>query len=102
VINEGSLLVQRTDRSRRNFAGGAVTSASILLLACGVLVPRFAELVALSSAVVGVAVTLAVVGVVLCAARGVRAVGAGVIAGVVLGLTLAWSALVAYVGLLMR
>jgi hypothetical protein len=67
-----------------------------------VLAPRFAELEALVQAVLDVALAVAAVGVVLWAARATRAVGAGVVAGVGLGLGIAWSALVAYIGLLMR
>jgi hypothetical protein len=103
VSGEGSLSVQgMSSRSWRNFAVGVLTSTTVLLLACGVLVPRFAELEALGAAVVEIALATAFTGLALCIVRRSRAVGAGVVAGAVLGLALAWSALIAYVGLFMR
>ena len=102
VSNESSPLVQRRDRSLRNFAAGAVGAAIVLLLACGVLARQSAELSALGKAVLGVALAVGAIGVVLCTARATRAVGGGVVAGALLGMALAWSALIAYVGLLMR
>ncbi|GAA2156346.1 hypothetical protein GCM10009844_44540 [Nocardioides koreensis] len=102
MSNQVSPLVQRRDRSWRDFAAGAVGAAIVLLLGCGVLAPRSAELAALGQTVIGIGLAVAAVGAVLCAARTTRAVGAGVVTGVVVGVAVAWSALIAYVGLLMR
>jgi len=72
VSNEGSPLVQGTDRPWRDFAVGAIGAAIVLLLACEAMAPRSPQLAALGQAVLGVASALVAVGVVLCAARATR------------------------------
>ncbi|MDN4161117.1 hypothetical protein [Nocardioides abyssi] len=84
------------------FGAGVVASALLVLTACGVLVPLYAELQPLGGAVMKVGALLAVVGVGICLLRRTRHAGLGVVVGAASGLVVAWCALVAYVALFMR
>lgn len=84
-----------------NFGSGLLASTLLVLLACAILVPRYAELNPLGDAVGSVALTLLIIGAGLCVPQRSRAVGAGVVVGAGLGLVLAWCALVVYIGLFM-
>ncbi|WP_341230112.1 hypothetical protein [Nocardioides salarius] len=66
-------------------------------VACFVLVPRHGDLSPLADAVVAVGGSIALAGLALCVPARTRALGAGVAAGTVLGLLLAWSALIVFV-----
>lgn len=88
-------------RTEHDFTLGVLVAATVLLLTCAFLVPRHGELSALGDAVVRAALLIAVTGLGLGAVRRSWAIGGGAIAGVLLGLALAWSALILYVGLLM-
>lgn len=82
-----------------DFGSGLLASSLLVVLACAILVPRYAELNPLGDAVGGTALALVIIGAGLCVPRRSRVVGAGVVAGAGLGLVLAWCALVVYVGL---
>ncbi len=78
------------------FAGVLVGIAAVAV-ACFVLVPRHGDLSPLADAVVAVGGSIALAGLALCVPARTRALGAGVAAGAVLGLLLAWSALIVFV-----
>ncbi len=78
------------------FAGVLVGIAAVAA-ACFVLVPRHGDLSPLADAVVAVSGSIALGGLALCVPPRTRALGAGVAAGAVLGLLLAWSALIVFV-----
>ncbi|MEV7429425.1 hypothetical protein AB0N29_07360 [Nocardioides sp. NPDC092400] len=84
------------------FGAGLVASALLVLVACGVLVPRHAELQPLGEAVVEIGSLLAVFGLGMCLGRRTRSAGLGVVVGAALGVTIAWCALVVHVALFMR
>ena len=93
---------QRTvGRFWADFGSGSLASTLLVLLACAILVPRYAELNPLGDAVASVALTLLIIGAGLCVPQRSRVVGAGVVVGAGLGLVLAWCALVVYIGLFM-
>lgn len=102
-MSSTSTLSEQTTTSRfwRNFGSGLLAATLLVLLACGILLPRYAELQPLGDAVVRVALALVIVGAGLCVPKRTRAVGGGVVVGAGLGLVLAWCALVVYIGLFM-
>ncbi|MEP7740235.1 hypothetical protein ABKW28_21535 [Nocardioides sp. 31GB23] len=86
---------------RRAFAvpafAGVLVGIAAVTVACFVLVPRHGDLSPLADAVVAVGGSIALAGLALCVPARTRALGAGVAAGAVLGLLLAWSALIVFV-----
>lgn len=88
-----------TRRSRPGFSSGVASAVLLVLLACGYLVPRSVELASLGDAVLRVTVAVVIVGGVLCVPRRTRWRGAGLVVGAAIGLAVAWSALIVYVGL---
>lgn len=75
---------------------GVLAGIAAVAAACFVLVPRSGDLSPLADAVVAVSGSVALVGLALCVPPRTRALGAGVAAGAVLGLFLAWSALIVF------
>lgn len=86
---------------RRAFAvpafSGVLVGIAAVAVACFVLVPRYGDLSPLADAVVAVSGSVALGGLALCVPPRTRALGAGVAAGAVLGLFLAWSAFIIFV-----
>lgn len=100
VSTTSTLGEQRTGgRIWPHFGSGLLASTLLVLLACAILVPRYAELHRLGDAVGSVALALLIIGAGLSVPQRSRAVGAGVVVGTGLGLVLAWCALVVYLGL---
>jgi len=100
VTTEASTRAQRMDNHPgRSFVTGLVASTVVVLATCGLILPRFSELSDLGDGLLQVAGIVAAAGIALCAVSRWRALGAGVVAGVAVGLLLAWSGLVLYIGL---
>ena len=85
---------------RRAFAvpafSGVLVGIAAVAVACFVLVPRYGDLSPLADAVVAMSGSVALGGLALCVPARTRALGAGMAAGAVLGLFLAWSALIIF------
>lgn len=75
---------------------GVLVGIAAVAVACFVLVPRHGDLSPLVEAVVAVSGSVALGGLALCVPSRTRALGVGVAAGAVLGLFLAWSALIVF------